>query len=76
VRLATMHRIKGLEFDRVIIAGVNDGVLPYRGPGAESSDPMVQREFDTRERALLYVTATRGKQEVLVTSFGKPSRFL
>jgi superfamily I DNA/RNA helicase len=28
VRLATMHRVKGLEFDRVIIAGVNDTVVP------------------------------------------------
>ena len=28
IRLATMHRVKGLEFDRVIIAGVNDGIVP------------------------------------------------
>ncbi len=30
VRLATMHRVKGLEFDRVIIAGVNDGIIPFQ----------------------------------------------
>ena len=30
VRLATMHRVKGLEFERVIIAGVNKGLLPLR----------------------------------------------
>lgn len=76
LRLATMHRVKGLEFDRVIIAGVNEGIVPYAGAGSDSTDPTVQREFDVRERALLYVAATRAKKEVVVTSFGKASRLL
>lgn len=76
LRLATMHRVKGLEFDRVIIAGVNDGIVPYEGVMSDSSDPIVKRESEVHERALLYVSATRAKKEVLVTSFGKPSRFL
>ncbi len=76
IRLATMHRVKGLEFDRVIIAGVNAGIVPYEGLGTDSSDPMVKIESEIHERALLYVSATRAKKEVLVTSFGKPSRFL
>jgi Superfamily I DNA and RNA helicases len=76
LRLATMHRVKGLEFDRVIIAGVNDGIIPYEGTGSDTSDPVVKRESDIRERALLYVSATRAKREVIVTSFGKPSKFL
>jgi superfamily I DNA/RNA helicase len=76
LRLATMHRVKGLEFDRVIIAGVNDGIVPYAGEESASPDPTVRREFDARERALLYVAATRAKKEVVVTSFGKASRFL
>jgi len=33
-------------------------------------------ESEINERALLYVAATRAKKEVLVTCFGKPSRFL
>lgn len=76
LRLATMHRVKGLEFDRVIIAGVNEGVVPYEGANSGSADPVVQRESEIRERALLYVSATRAKKEVLVSSFGKASRFL
>jgi len=76
LRLATMHRVKGLEFDRVIIAGLNDGIVPYEGVMSDSSDPIVKRESEVHERALLYVSATRAKKEVLVTSFGKPSRFL
>jgi superfamily I DNA/RNA helicase len=76
LRLATMHRVKGLEFNRVIIAGANEGVIPYEGAGSESADPVIQRESEIRERALLYVSATRAKQEVIVTSFGKASWLL
>lgn len=76
VRLATMHRVKGLEFDRLVIAGVNDGIIPFEGSGSRSSDPTVRVESEINERALLYVSATRAKKEVLVTSFGKASRFL
>jgi superfamily I DNA/RNA helicase len=71
-----MHRVKGLEFDRVIIAGVNDGIIPYEGTGSDTSDPVVQRESEIHEKALLYVAATRAKKEVIVTSFGKASKFL
>jgi superfamily I DNA/RNA helicase len=76
VRLATMHRVKGLEFDRVIIAGVNDGIVPLEGEWASTSDSIIQKENEIHERALLYVAATRAKKEVVVTSFGKPSMFL
>ena len=76
IRLATMHRVKGLEFERVIIAGVNDGIVPLRGEWLKTSDSVIQNESDIHERALLYVAATRAKKEVVVTSFGKPSNFL
>lgn len=76
VRLATMHRVKGLEFNRVIIAAVNDGIMPHDKAMGSNSDAGVLEESESRERALLYVAATRAKQEVLVTSFGKTSRFL
>ena len=76
LRLATMHRVKGLEFDRVIIAGVNDGVVPWESFQTESSDPVIKKDFEILERALLYVAATRAKKEIVVTSFGKQSRFL
>jgi len=76
VRLATMHRVKGLEFDRVIIAGVNQGIVPLEIKSAATSDPVILRENDIQEKALLYVSATRAKREVIVTSFGKASTFL
>ena len=76
IRLATMHRVKGLEFDRVIIAAVNGGIVPFEKMDSGSSDPVIKMESEVHERALLYVSATRAKREVIVTSFGKPSRFL
>lgn len=75
LRLATMHRVKGLEFDRVIIAGVNRGTVPLE-VAADTSDRVVAREHDIHERALLYVAATRAKREVLVTAVREPSPFL
>lgn len=76
VRLATMHRVKGLEFDRIIIAGVNEGIVPLKANATSSSDKTIKEENETQEKALLYVAATRAKKSVLVTSFDNPSGFL
>jgi hypothetical protein len=76
LRMATMHRVKGLEFDRVIIAGVNRGVVPLKYVSDMTNDPTVREESEIHERALLYVSATRAKNEVLVTGFGEMSEFL
>ncbi|VBB46445.1 hypothetical protein TRIP_B40291 [uncultured Desulfatiglans sp.] len=51
-------------------------MVPFAGIGADSADPVVQRETEIQERALLYVASTRAKKEVLVTGFGAPRRFL
>lgn len=65
VRVATMHRVKGLEFDAVIIAG-------YRSPehyadvyGAEE-DAGVMLDNLTSERCLLHVAATRAKRYLMI----------
>lgn len=74
VRLATMHRIKGLEFDAMYVAGVNDGVIPLNL--FESDDPTVIKEHEQRERSLLYVAITRAKKFCAITGFGKFSNFM
>jgi superfamily I DNA/RNA helicase len=76
LRLATMHRVKGLEFDRVVIAGANDGVLPLAWDRKSVDDPELGNEGEVRERALLYVAGTRAKRELVVTSSGAPSTLL
>lgn len=76
LRLATMHRVKGLEFDRVVIASVNAGLIPHRRSYEGAGDDAEREKAETKERALLYVAATRAKKEVLILSYGTPSPFL
>ena len=73
VRLATMHRVKGLEFDRIIIASANADTLPLPAAINMADSPAVA---ETAERSLLYVAATRAKKELLVLGFGEPSPYL
>jgi superfamily I DNA/RNA helicase len=76
VRLATMHRAKGLEFDRVVVAGVSEGVVPHRRALSSAADETDRERARKHERSLLYVSATRAKREVVVTCHGEPSPWL
>jgi superfamily I DNA/RNA helicase len=71
----TMHRAKGMEFSRVLLFGVNDGLLPaeYLLKGLADAD---RDDALARERSLLYVAATRARDELVVTSSGDRSPFL
>ncbi len=61
VTLMTLHAAKGLEFNRVFIIAVEDGMLPYR----RGED----READTEEeRRLCFVGMTRARQSLTLTS--------
>ena len=75
VRLATMHRIKGLEFDCMVIASVNEEFLPLATAVPDNDGP-ARTAAEIAERALLYVAATRAKRELVLLSFGAPSPFL
>ena len=73
IRVATMHRVKGLEFDRVIMTGVNEGLVPLPVALAGRGDAVERESAETGERALVYVAATRAERELLVLSFGCPT---
>ena len=75
VRLATMHRMKGLEFKKVLLCGVQDGNVPLALPEAAFADEASQSDHERRERCLFYVASTRARDELVVTGFGKPSKF-
>ena len=75
VRVATMHRVKGLEFDHMVLASVNSGLVPLRQRG-KAADAAADASMETEERSLLYVAATRAKKSLTCLSFGRPSRFL
>jgi DNA helicase-2/ATP-dependent DNA helicase PcrA len=81
VTLMTVHGAKGLEFELVLLTGMEEEMFPYRG-----LDPGGQEELE-EERRLAYVAVTRARQKLIcthvstrqifgTTRFGMPSRFL
>ncbi len=61
--VATIHKAKGLEFDRVVIPRCNDGVYPHHFSRL-APDPAPLMAEDAR---LLYVALTRAKSELLLS---------
>ena len=76
VRVATMHRVKGLEFEHVIVAAANRGIVPLDQALASGDDAITQRNLETGERALLYVALTHARRSALITAYGEPSPYL
>lgn len=77
VRIGTMHRFKGLEFQRMIIAGATDGLVPRSGIDRwRDTEPTRYRREIQRTRSLLFVAATRARADLTILWHGTPSRFL
>jgi superfamily I DNA/RNA helicase len=76
VRLATMHRVKGLEFKAVLMAGVNQGVVPLTRAVDATSDSVERQLRDLNERALFHVAATRAVKYLLISCVLTPSEYL
>ncbi|PXV96238.1 DNA helicase-2/ATP-dependent DNA helicase PcrA [Lachnotalea glycerini] len=60
VSLATMHSAKGLEYKRVYIIDVNEGITPFRKAVTEADL--------AEERRMFYVALTRAKEQLYVYS--------
>lgn len=80
VKLMTLHAAKGLEFELVMLCGLEENVLP-------SGHSIYAPESLEEERRLLYVGITRAKENLLITytryryTWGqmteqRPSRFI
>jgi superfamily I DNA/RNA helicase len=76
VRLATMHRVKGLEFQHVFLAAINQGVCPLDVAVESTDDPTERRSSELNERALFHVAASRAIHRLWVSASAKPSPFL
>ncbi|PWU48058.1 DNA helicase [Micromonospora globispora] len=77
IHVGTMHRFKGLEYQRMIISGVSDGLVPRQMISRyRDSDPKRYQRERQRDRSLLFVAATRPRDELAVFWHGTPSPFL
>ncbi|MDX6350752.1 MAG: hypothetical protein QOF84_5542, partial [Streptomyces sp.] len=78
VHVGTMHRFKGLEYQRLAIVGASDGIIPrtsvierYR----TEDSPRYERE-QRKARSLLFVATTRARDALNISWHGKPSPYL
>lgn len=62
VILMTLHAAKGLEFELIILAGLEQGVLPTSRALYDENDNSLEEE-----RRLFYVGITRAKERLLIT---------
>jgi mRNA-degrading endonuclease RelE of RelBE toxin-antitoxin system/ribosomal protein L31E len=75
IKLATVHRVKGLEFDQVILASANDGLIPLTFALRGKADALSKENADTEERSLVYVAITRARKSAFVLSYGAVSEY-
>ena len=67
VQLHTIHSCKGLEFETVIIAGMNEGILPSK---RDQSTEAIESE-----RRLFFVAITRAEDKLIITTRPETSEF-
>ncbi|QFG22806.1 UvrD-helicase domain-containing protein [Actinomadura sp. WMMB 499] len=77
VHVGTMHRFKGLEYRRMIVAGVADGLVPPAWVLRLADEDAVRYRRELRRfRSLLFVAVTRARDDVAISWHGGKSRFL
>lgn len=62
-KLMTVHASKGLEFDYVFIAGLEEDLFPHKAMNEER----VANEDDEEERRLFYVAVTRARKKIFLS---------
>ncbi|MEC9387711.1 MAG: UvrD-helicase domain-containing protein, partial [Pseudomonadota bacterium] len=75
LNLATMHRVKGLEFDGVFLASANQGLVPLDFVVNAAADAVTRLQRENEERALVYVSLTRARKLAFVFGYGQMSEW-
>ena len=75
IRVATMHRVKGLEFQYIFIVAANKRIIPLAS-AIDHTDSVSEQETMTAEKCLLYVALTRAQKGAYVSGYGQMSEFL
>jgi len=65
VHLMTIHKSKGLEFDQVLLSGLQEGRFPYYDEDLSAIDKQAASDLAS-ERRLFYVAITRAKQKLVL----------
>jgi superfamily I DNA/RNA helicase/mRNA-degrading endonuclease RelE of RelBE toxin-antitoxin system len=73
VHVGTMHRFKGLEYQRLAIVGVRDGIIPRNH---RIDDPRRREREERKARSLLFVAVTRARDTLRISWHGEPSPYL
>lgn len=82
VTLSTLHAAKGLEWPHVFLAGINEGLLPFKAEAEETTGARIEEERRlmyvgiTRARSTLAVSTLRRRKKGRETVAGVPSRFI
>ena len=80
VTLMTLHTAKGLEFDTVFVAGMEDGVFPHHRSMTDTAELEEERRLAyvgiTRARRRLFLTHAWSRTLFGASSYNPPSRFL
>jgi DNA helicase-2/ATP-dependent DNA helicase PcrA len=73
IKIMTIYRAKGLEWDAVFVPGCNDGLIPCAMAGDQNDDSLLLQDIEA-ERRLFYVAVTRAKNTLhLYYSAEKPT---
>jgi ATP-dependent DNA helicase Rep len=69
VTLSTLHAAKGLEWPHVMMAGVNEGLLPFKPEedGVSLQQDALNLTRIQEERRLMYVGITRAQRSLMVS---------
>src|SRR5699024_11418353 len=78
VHVGTMHRFKGLEYQKLAIVGVRNGVIPHTAviDGYRQTDPQRYAREELKARSLLFMAATRARDVRRISWYGEPRPYL